>query len=188
MKKLLLTIAVAALFLFGCQDENSLVQPVQNQATQNTAQKTWLKLADKSGSAVETDYYQGNKNIDGKKGGILAIQFTFRNSVTVSGNLVVPKNAFKGKMVVSANVNSSEATATFYPTPYTFNTPLSYTVEYHNLDLSGIDPSTVDFYYLAEDGSLQKANYDHLEVDVSSGYLKVENAQLPHFSRYGFVN
>ena len=188
MKKLFLTIAVAALFMFGCQDENSLVQPVQNQIKQNTAQKTWLKLTDKSGNAVETDYFQKNKSINGSKGDKFDIKFNFNNGVTVNGNLVVPQNAFKGKMNISVNVNSSEATATFYPSPYTFNYPLSYTVEYHNLDLSGINPSTIDFYYLAEDGSLQKANYDSIEVDIETGYLKVVNAQLPHFSRYGFVN
>ena len=56
------------------------------------------------------------------------------------------------------------------------------------LDLSGVNPANVDFVYLNNDGTIEQIIYENLEVIVSQGCLRVSNAYLPHFSRYGFVN
>ncbi len=58
MKKLVLTIAVAALFMFGCQDGNSIVQPTlkQNAGTTQQLQTAPEKLSkfDFGGVIIDT--------------------------------------------------------------------------------------------------------------------------------------
>ena len=66
--------------------------------------------------------------------------------------------------------------------------PVDYTIIYEGLDLTGINPEDVDFYYFSQNGALVKAEYDRLEVNIATGRLFVLDAKLPHFSRYGFVN
>ena len=69
-----------------------------------------------------------------------------------------------------------------------FNGSVVYNVTYSGIDLTGIDPKTVQFAYLASDGSVQYAANDGIVVDLATGKLQVINAKIPHFSRYGFVN
>ena len=54
--------------------------------------------------------------------------------------------------------------------------------------LSGINPSTVKFAYLATNGSVQYAQHEGITVDLATGTLGVLKAKIPHFSRYGFIN
>ena len=63
-----------------------------------------------------------------------------------------------------------------------------YNAEFLGLDLTGVDSKNVGFVYQAEDGSYEYIDYSKIEVDIKSGKLKVRDARLPHFSRYGFVS
>ncbi|UCH66355.1 MAG: hypothetical protein JSW63_04295 [Ignavibacterium sp.] len=56
------------------------------------------------------------------------------------------------------------------------------------LDLTSIDPNGIDFVYVNEDGSVEQIEYEDINVNVSTGRIEVEEAELSHFSRYGFVN
>ena len=77
--------------------------------------------------------------------------------------------------------------STFGPS-YVFNLSLTLNITYTGVNLSGINPSTVKFAYLATDGSVKYAANDGIVVDLATGKLQVVNAVIPHFSRYGFVN
>ena len=69
-----------------------------------------------------------------------------------------------------------------------FYEPALYNVTFMGIDLTNVNPSTLDFVYINNDGTIEPIDYDNLAVDVSSGFLNVTNAKLNHFSRYGFVN
>ena len=69
-----------------------------------------------------------------------------------------------------------------------FNRIVKYTITISGIDLSGVNPNTLDFVYVAQDGSIHQIVYDSIYMNAASGILKVTNAQLNHFSRYGFVN
>jgi len=56
------------------------------------------------------------------------------------------------------------------------------------LDLTGVNPNTLDFVYIDASGNMYTVEYDYVTMDAATGMLKVVNAVLPHFSRYGFVN
>ncbi len=63
-----------------------------------------------------------------------------------------------------------------------------YNISYTGVDLSGVNPSTVRFVYLKNDGTLEYPEHEGITVDFSIGKIAVKNAKLNHFSRYGFVN
>ena len=69
-----------------------------------------------------------------------------------------------------------------------FSIPVKYTLTVSGLDLTGINPATLDFVYVAQNGSMTGIEYDSITMDAATGTLKVTNAKLNHFSRYGFVN
>jgi hypothetical protein len=84
-------------------------------------------------------------------------------------------------------VDDKTCTATFSP-HMEFNKDVIFNATFTGIDLDGVNPATVKFAYLAEDGSVEYAANDGIIVDKSRGKLVVINARIPHFSRYGFVN
>ncbi len=187
MKKLFLTIAVAALFMFGCQDNNSIVEPVDNQVQQNQNDHQWLTFPADQQSSIEQLFYL-SKYINGSTGGSFYFYGNMSSEIYVRGSFSVPAGAYEGTKKMGVTLNSESVTADFSPSPSTFEKPISYSIEYYGVDLSNINPDKVDFYYIDGNGNLVKANYSSIKVDVSTGFLAVYGAQLPHFSRYGFVN
>jgi hypothetical protein len=69
----------------------------------------------------------------------------------------------------------------------TFSQPviLNYTIT--GVDLSGVNPDDVNFYYVDTNGNLAPTVNDGVTVDLNSGTLNVVNAQLPHFSRWAYA-
>ncbi len=187
MKKLMLIIALGTLFLFGCQDESSIVEPVDTQIQQPQTGKHWLTFSDNQKNSIEELYYL-SKWINGTSGGGFYFHGTMSSDVYVAGQLYVPAGAYEGAKKMGVTLNSETVTADFSPSPTTFEKPVLYSIEYYGVDLSGINPNKVDFYYIDGNGKLVKAKYDNIVIDVDKGLLAVYKAQLPHFSRYGFVN
>lgn len=74
---------------------------------------------------------------------------------------------------------------TFGPHGTTFNPPALLDLKVTNLDLTGVDPDLVNVYYENEEtGVWELMPSKKIEVDVEAGYIEVEEAQFPHFSRY----
>lgn len=108
-------------------------------------------------------------------------------NVTIVSQLVFPANSFSGGKTITQTFDTETASLEFGPA-MVFNVPVKYTLTVSGLDLTGINPETLDFVYVAQDGSITGVIYDSIIMDVTTGTLKVTNAQLNHFSRYGFVN
>ena len=80
---------------------------------------------------------------------------------------------------------SGDVFLTFGPHGTVFNPSALLNIEASGLDLSGGDPSTIDIFYDNQDtGEWEPMPKETLIVDQNEGYIKVVNAQLPHFSRY----
>ncbi len=97
-----------------------------------------------------------------------------------------PRNAFDGEKLVTMSVEQNFGSTTFLPHS-NFNFPAEYDLKYEGLDLTGLSPSQLDFVYMNEDGTYEQVVYDEISMDLSKGKIEIKNAQLPHFSRYGFV-
>ncbi len=84
-------------------------------------------------------------------------------------------------------INDQFGTASFSPSG-TWAKPVIYNLTIMGVDLSNVDPSNVSFVYMAPDGKYYKAKYQSIYVEKQSGKLQIIDAQLPHFSRWGFIN
>ena len=182
MKNLFSLFIIVVLFIFsGCWPESS-VAPDYSANSDNQ----FLKLTNNSSSLSIESIISDSKIIDGNKGGKLKLKDK-TGDIEIKAELDIPKNAFEGSVLISAFVDNQSTSIDLFPTPFAFNKSLELTLEYDGVDLSGYSEDEIDFYYLSAEGNLVKAEYDELKVNVSKGELKVKNAKIPHFSRYGFT-
>ncbi len=73
----------------------------------------------------------------------------------------------------------------FGPHGTTFLVPILLNITALGLDLREVNEETLDLYYdNPETGQWEKVVNEGIEILKSSGYLRVLNAELPHFSRY----
>jgi hypothetical protein len=187
--KYLLTLVLASVLLFvGCDQKSELITPVEESSTQ---EYNIISLPTPTGGLSVETIYNFTKEISGEQGGIFYNGFSYEGgpfgTVTVNSRLLFPSNSFSGQQEISKTFNTDFATMEYGPS-MSFNVPVLCGLRFYGLDLSGIDPETVKFVYIRTDGTIEDVEYDSISMNVSSGYLYVKNAQLNHFSRYGFVN
>ena len=186
MMKIWLTVLVAiSSILIGCSD--LVVNP--DNINQSNNQKSWITLPQKQATAVESDY-SASKVINGETGGSFELNIKYvakgSNNVKIKAKIEVPAGAYTGNQNITMVINSLNGTVTFYPDASTFNKPLIFDLDVQGIDLSGIDPNSIDFVCLAPDGSYQPVEYKKIKVKVNKGELEVDNALIPHFSIFGW--
>jgi len=188
MKNLLIHSLFSILLFFGCNNESEVTSPVGS----NTIQEpNWIALPPPEGLYVNTEY-NDTRSWDGKKSGTpLSKNASYYGwpfgLVTINASLSSEKNSYPGIRTLSMTLETNSTVVTFGP-EQVFNIPLKYNVTFTGVDLSGINPATVQFAYIAADGSVQYAVNDGIIVNLATGKLGVINARIPHFSRYGFIN
>ncbi len=216
MRRYIYLFTALTLFVVGCSEESNMLSPVNNVNTlYNTQEPNWITLplsnTDANGSSLMAKPMTGaNKWIDaescdqigsevilfaaeyieGHKGGSIKIDEKIPGGpfgeIDVKAELKFPKDAFIGNKNITMVIETSFGTATFSPHA-TFEKCAVYNAEIKGLDLSGINPSDIDFVYKTEKGKYEFIDKSKIEVDLKDGKLKVRDAKLPHFSRYGFV-
>jgi hypothetical protein len=186
MKKFITFNLVVLALLFGCNPDSNVTSP-EDSTTQSLVKL--IQLPSPKGLTVETLYTE-SQYINGYYGGNFTEQFGYQSStgyVSINSQLVFPANSFSGSQTITQTFNTETASLEFGPAMQ-FNVSVKYTLTISGVDLTGINPETLDFVYVAQNGSLTGVVYDSIYMDAASGTLKVTNAQLNHFSRYGFVN
>ena len=190
MKKYISIIVLLSLFVIGCSEQTSITSAENKVPTQ---EPNWISLpnGENGMSVMSMPIFQASREIDGKNGGKILINERYLGGplgeVKVKAELEFPKDAFVGSKNITMILDTQFGLATFSPHAY-FDKDAIYNVEFLGLDLTGVDPKNVGFVYQAEDGSYEYIDYSKIEVDLKNGKLKVRDAKLPHFSRYGFVN
>lgn len=178
-------LVVVSSLLIGCSD--SLINP--ENINQNNNQKSWITLPKNQAMAVENDY-SASKIINGETGGSFELNIKYKAegsvNVKIKAKIDVPAGAYTGEQNITMVINSTDGTATFYPNTSTFNKPLIFNLDIQGLDLSGVDPKSIDFVCIAQDGSYQPVDYKMIKVKVDKGELEVKNALIQHFSIYGW--
>ncbi|MBT8386922.1 MAG: hypothetical protein KJO12_05875 [Ignavibacteria bacterium] len=188
MKKLLIFSLFSVLFFFGCNQESEITSPVDNSSNQ---QLKLISLPTPSGGLnIETDY-TAYKSINGSVGGSFWASYSYNGGpngmVYMTSGLNFPANSFTGTKNISQTFSSTGAAMVFGP-PMQFYTEVYYSLKIGGLDLSGVNPATLDFVYIDANGNMYPCEYAHIAIDIASGVLAVYNVKLSHFSRYGFVN
>ena len=180
MKKILLALFALSLFYFGCSDSGTNVNPISS----STSSKTAIRLPSNISESIQSNYFV-SKVIVGDNGGSIELHNGYlgkNGKVTIDAELSVPSGAYSGSKNIAMQVGN-DAGIDFSPS-MVFNFPLTLTLKFTGVDLKGVDPNSLNFYYFAPDGSTQLVQSDSIIVDVQSGTLEVINAKLPHFSRY----
>ncbi|MBZ0178238.1 MAG: hypothetical protein K8F36_03020 [Melioribacteraceae bacterium] len=186
MLKRITVILFLILFIASCSTENNPIAPVENQLT-----KEAVKLPPKNSKlSVETEFYE-SKIIDGNAGGSINFSFDYVASsgqtVQVYGNLTIPAGAFNTTENIELFIDNEIAAIDFFPSPLSFNTPLLLNLTFKGLVLQEGDDSVLDFYYTYDNQTQFELIAKNARiVNLSNGKLQVVQAQLPHFSRFGW--
>jgi hypothetical protein len=186
MKKYISIIILLSLFVIGCSEQTSINSPVSDL---NINEPNWITLPQEVGMSIEK-ISSSSKSVNGANGTTWPWSTSYTGTlgrVTISSTLVVEPNSFSGTKTITQKHDDATCATTFGPS-MVFNIPLSFTIKYTGIDLSQINPATVKFAYISNDGSVVYAVNDGIVIDLSTGTLQVINAQIPHFSRYGFIN
>jgi hypothetical protein len=186
MRRSIYLFALLTLFVVGCSEESSVLSPVNDVSI---SEPNWIALPQAVGMQAEK-ISSSQKSINGAIGATWKWNTSYTGTlgrVTIDFNMVFKPNSFSGTKTITQSHDDATCVSTFNPS-MVFNTPVICTVTYAGLDLSGINPSTVKFAYLAANGSVQYASHEGITVNLSTKTLSVKNAKIPHFSRYGFVN
>ncbi len=92
------------------------------------------------------------------------------------------------EMNIDKNALIGNVDVTFHPHGTTFSSPALLTVEARNIDLSGWDLERIALYYdNPETGEWEKMNVKEVKIKPDEGYVKIVEAELPHFSRYAMA-
>lgn len=202
MKHIITFISLLLLPLIGCSDYTEFpVEPTSNN-----------KVLEKQSVFSETpdfrtlDYelipippkspeWQGitlstNEIIFGKLGGEIVLDKFYRADdgkiINILASLTIPPGAFKGARKITIEVDDEFAALHFYP-PMTFEKPLMLTQSFTGLDLRNHHTGTIDFSYIGDDGSFECIRKNGVQMIVPQGLVRVLNARLSHFSRYGWT-
>lgn len=175
MRRLILFSFVAVgLFLAGCSDQSSLVGP-----TQQISQQQGKVLIDLPVTGLFKSI-KASEKIDGSVGGTVELNGKINDNIEVHATLVIPAGAFTGSRNISVKLDDKTASFKFGPSG-TFDAPLSFSAT-----ISGVDAgnSNLSFSYVDNSGNFSSVTTSGVGTD--SGTLYVNNAQLNHFSRYGW--
>ncbi len=187
MRRSIFLFGLLSLFVIGCSEQSGLVAP-ENKV--NTTEPNWIALPQPEGLSTEANF-STSKWINSYYGGTISEYESYYGGpfgrVTIDVDAYFPRYSFSGSKYITMIVDDQTCTATFSP-HMVFSKEVIYNATFTGVDLSSVNPATVKFAYLADDGSVQYAANEGISVDKIRGKLVVKNAKIPHFSRYGFVN
>ena len=181
MKKILILFSITLILIsFSCSDTNSVNSPLQSEST--------IQLD------ISTNYqFYISKIIDGSIGGEISIDTLLRN---VQGNLVrvearlkIDSLSFEGTREISIIPNVNDASVQFFP-KMKFSVPAKLHLVYTGLSLEKLGftwNSKVDFVFISDGGIIEPVEYNFCTINWPQQQLRVSNAKLTHFSRFGFV-
>ncbi len=191
MNRYLYILILLTLFVIGCKNNSNLVSPVDTTVNTNDIVRSpnWITLPQSTETALKKDvavskiiYDYEDTNLE-----INTRYWSRYGRISIYANAEFQKFSFKGQRYVRMSVNDEFGASDFYPSG-TWAKPVIFNLRIIGIDLHNVDPSQVDFVYMAPDGSYHKAKYESIYVNTGRGILQVINAELPHFSRWGFIN
>ena len=192
MYKYLSIIAILLLFVIGCTDESNMLSPVGNTINNDemVTNPNFIILLPANNQSLKKDVAV-SQTIYGDQESLLEINTGYAGGpfgwISITANARFQRYSFTGSRYVTMSINDDNGAASFSPSG-TWAKPVIYNLTIQGIDLSNVDPAKVSFVYMAPDGNYYKAKYQSLYVEKQSGKIQLINAQLPHFSRWGFIN
>ena len=176
-------ILFALILLAGCENSDEILNPNENFTYE------LIKLPKRSVTWTDSAFSL-SQEIDGSVGGVMVMEKYYisedGDSVFVEAELTIPKGAFQGVRTISMTLDTQDATIHFYP-EMIFDNELKFSQYFRGLNLDNYSTGTIDFYYITDDGSVELIKKNGVQVILPQGLLRVLNAKLHHFSRYGWI-
>lgn len=183
MKRILILCAVFLVGVWGCNNQDSVLEPNQPSNQAQTIQfislPNILEKSDNGNSLFDSQI------INGKNGGELETEFS-NSWLEIKAKLTVPENAFDGTKKLTMQVSRNSTSVDFGPSGTVFQNSCKLDLEYKGLNLKNVNPNNVIFAYIDNSGNVTKIQYDALIIDKQNKVLKVVGAEINHFSRFGF--
>ena len=185
MKYLMSLAILSALLIVSCTDTSIAPIESDNQSYQ------LIKLPPKAGLSVE-NIYTVTKTISGEDGGTIKIKESYvaedGHTVKIDVKLEIEEDSFSGYEDITMTVDDDFAAVKFTP-HMVFNEPAELDVRFEGINLKELELISGDynFIYISDAIGVEVIEYDEITVNESNGEIRVEEAELNHFSRYVFV-
>jgi hypothetical protein len=193
MKNILIIFFFIPVFFLGCDTTSDLsVDPADiNSITQTTDSMDYELISLPRKSALWMDsVFTFSQLIDGSIGGRMIFEDYYiseeGDTVAFKIDLKIPAGAFQGSETITITVDSDSAIVHFYP-EMVFAETLQLFQSFEGLHLENLQTGTIDFVFIRDDGSIELIKKNGTQVVIPQGIVRVQNAKLVHFSRYGWI-
>ena len=189
MKTISAIIMAALVLLIGCDTASDLAVNNFSQLSEDVSSFEKITLPNKL-PLWQDSVLTICQTIDGSVGGRLIMDNYYiaenGDSVIVKVDLRIPAGAFQGTETITITVDQIDAAVHFYP-EMVFADTLRLYQSFEGINLYNYTTGTIDFVFIREDGSVELIKKNGLQVILPQGILRVQNAKLLHFSRYGWI-
>ncbi|NWF90177.1 MAG: hypothetical protein HXY50_12045 [Ignavibacteriaceae bacterium] len=185
MKKLLSIAVLFTMFFTGCSNDVNISGPVEEQINK----EEFISRTNLEGLSVNTTF-TASKTIVGSSGGFIKIgNLATARSGQIGGDaaaITFPAGAFSGSKTITMTIDNVALTGTFSPS-MTFTKPVCFNVLFTGVNLSNLPLDQLVFVYYDANNVKYEIASKFIYYDKAKGVLGIRDAQLPHFSRYGFL-
>lgn len=198
MKQLLLLAVFSFLVLAGCQKENSIVSPVTEKSGSEIAAKAQgvqlISLPGNAEKSLKKSVLSCTELVKVNNVSVLKVENHYKaengNDVKIKAELKVLKNSLDldtyMTMSLEQNTLATSVSLDFGPSTQ-FKIPALLSIHAEGLDLSGFSPNDhIGLVYLDGD-DWKPMPAKKVSFDINKGEIICIDAQIPHFSRYGFT-
>lgn len=193
MKTISAILMVTLVLLLGCDTSTDL--SVNNHEIDFSKPSICLPLYENIPLPNKSPFWQDSvftmsQIIDGSVGGRMIMEKFYisdlGDSVIIEADLRIPPGAFRGTKTITMTVDDEYAAIHFYPA-MVFKDTLRLFQSFKGLNLENYPTGTIDFVFISDDGSTELIKKNGVQVVVPQGIVRIQNAKLLHFSRYGWV-
>lgn len=192
MKTISAILLVVMVMLVGCDTSSDLFVNSENNIQESLTKiinYELIPLPNKSPLWMDSVFTM-SKIIDGSVGGRIIMDKYYisddGDSVLIKADLRIPEGAFRGTETITMTVDDEYAAVHFYP-EMIFDDTLKLFQSFEGLHLENYPTGTIDFVFIADDGTVELIKKNGVQVVVPQGIVRVQSAKLLHFSRYGWI-
>ncbi len=186
MKKILVLMLFAGIVFTGCTDVK-----INNVSPPTKGTYSLIPIPEKTGLYSEADFTT-TSTIDGATGGTMTMNQSYWGNnghlVTISLSMIIPPGAFSGVKTITLTADDQYAALICTPAMvFDLNLTLNFSYTGLSLNRQSISHYRQGFYFMPNSGVPDEVNNSGVEINRLLGKVKVIDAKISHFSRYGWA-
>jgi hypothetical protein len=206
MHKSLFSLAVLAMLVLGCSQQNDPISTSPTPAAPKGVQFVSMNellggqfIPDepvKGNSTSGTLTLSASADVTPTGGGVLKIVKSGKvngQPMSINWSITFPPGAVNTKMrlnmVIAYDTMGNSVKTTFSPSPTTFNIPGRMYVDVTGIDTVRFGSASLGFFYVEPTTGQwqdQNANPDSIQVNTATRRFNARGMAIPHFSQYAF--